>query len=312
MTLSQLFYNDSPDFVWIPNDVYGHVHDELWSRLVDPSSRGSAAARWEDAGEATEAGSGIGTNAIPWLIRWMQARPSPWDRMRQQAAGWLPDRLSSWVDPSRASTWGQPHTRRHIAAFAAFSELGSNAAPALPALSALLKRADADLPLTWAIANIGPTGMSVLTNLLTTTTNADLRDNAALALGLHYEKARMALPALVSCVQSGHASYAVMGAIGRIGGEDRRLVPALVSHLRGTNSPPGATLEDAMAYLVLGLQGHRAQAALPVLIARYQAAPALTSDPTRRLLRRVVKHISPKAEKRLPPPEPGENSEDWP
>ena len=66
-----------------------------------------------------------------------------------------------------------------------------------------------------------------------------------------------------------------------------------------------------MAILVLGLQGHRAQAAFPVLRARYDSAMATGDIFNRKLLRRVLKSISP-LEIQLPPPAPGEESDDWP
>jgi len=144
-----------------------------------------------------------------------------------------------------------------------------------------------------------------------TSTNAQLRDQAALALGLGAAEASMALPALVECVGRGAASYHVLGAIGRIGGEDARLVPALVQLLAMTNAPSGGTFDEAMATLVLGLQGHRAQAAISVLRARYDSATTTGDGLNRKLLRRVLKSISPQ-EIHLPAPALGEEGEDWP
>lgn len=313
-SLSQLLYDGDEDFIWIPNDVYGHIHDELWSRLT--TSTGKALSSAEGPGSKSGAadaadGAQVGTNALPWLIQWMGRQPGRWDAIREWVGDHLPSRLGNWVSPSRGYVWGERHMRWHIAAFEGFTDLGTNAEPALPALSNLLVRTGGDLPLTWAMANIGPKGIAVLTNVLTTT-NANLRDNAALALGLQYKRARPALPALVACVERQQASYHVLGAIGRIGGKEPRLVPALVNVLTATNLPPGAARDDSMVFLVLGLQRERARAAIPALLARYKAAPPAGADATRRLLRRVLRNISPAAERQLPAPGPGETSDDWP
>ena len=33
-SLSQWLRPTEADFVWMPNDVYGHIHDELWEQLI--------------------------------------------------------------------------------------------------------------------------------------------------------------------------------------------------------------------------------------------------------------------------------------
>jgi hypothetical protein len=309
--LSEWLFPMAWDFDWIPNDVYGHIHDELWERLIHPSDSSPASAMATASGPGVAGPPHLDTNAIPWLIRWMGARPTRWDLVRHRLADHLPDRLAKLMDPFPATRWGERHIRWHVAACEGFTLLGTNATTALPALSNLLSSTtNADLPLTSAIANIGPQGIAVLTNALTST-NAQRRDQAALALGLHYAEAGMALPVLVGCVERGVASYHVLGAIGRIGGEDPRVVPALVRLLTMTNLPPGGALDQAMAILVLGLQGHRAQAAIPLLQARYESAIATGDIINRKLLRRVLICISPH-KIQLPPPAPGEAGDDWP
>jgi hypothetical protein len=308
--LSEWLYPTAPDFVWIPNDVYGHIHDEFWDRLVDPAG----GPRFMPTALGFDPGAGepphVDTNAIPCLTRWMGTRASPWDRLRHKAAGCLPARLGAWIDAPGPTTWGPRHIRWQVAAYKGLTLLGTNATAALPALSNLLMRADADLPLAFAIGNIGPQGLTLLTNVLTGA-NAPLRDRAALALGLHHEEATMALPALVRCVERGGSSYDVLGAIGRIGGEHPGLVPALVAWLDATNMPPGAEFNESMAMLVLGLQGQRARAAIPALRSRYKGASAAGDLNTCKLLRRVLKNVAP-SEDLLPPPGPGEDGTDWP
>jgi hypothetical protein len=308
--LSEWLYPTLPDFVWIPNDVYGHIHNELWERLVDPSEPARFPVTGWGIDPSTRQPLHLDTNAIPWLIRWMGARPSPWERLRHQIADHLPARLGTWIDSSARTVAMARHYRWQVAAFEGFTSLSTNATAALPALSNLLFRADATMPLTFAIGNIGPEGLGLLTNVLTRA-KAPLRDDAALSLGLHYAEATMALPALVRCVERGEASYQVLGAIGRIGGENSRLVPALVTWLNATNTPPGVEFDEDMAILVLGLQGPRARAALPALRSRYLQASAAGDQNDCKLLRRVLKKIAPN-EDLLPPPGPGEDSTEWP
>ncbi len=313
-TLSQWLRNGSRDFVWIPNDVYGHIHDELWRQLVtspgEPLTYSNAlAARLNHPLE--DQGLCLDTNAIPWLIQWMEVRPTGWDRLNEWLGARLPSAVAPRVLPYSGTGAAERSFRWHIAAFEGFRLLRTNAEPALLSLSNLARRTGGDLPLTWAMANIGPAGIAVLTNLLAST-NAVLRDNAALALGLEYEKARTALPALVDCIERGQAGYHVLGAVGRTGGDDPRLVPALTGLLASTNLALPGELDESMALLVLGLKGYQARPAVPVLVARYYASSTNEPALSRRLLRRVIKTILPSAEQELPPPGPTEASSVWP
>ena len=69
-----------------------------------------------------------------------------------------------------------------------------------------------------------------------------------------------------------------------------------------------------MAVLLLGLQGPAASNAVPVLIRLHGATPETVNpiDSERRLLRRVIRVISPESERQLPPPQPRDESDDWP
>ncbi len=313
--LSVWLHAVDPDDYWIPNDVYGHIHDELWVRLIGPSevsgtttdgTRNPWSAIWSQGTQVR-----LGTHTLPWLIRWMETRPTGWDRVAGSISRWLPASLARHVYPYSEMAWGSRATRWHIAAFRGLSLMGTNAEPALPALSQLLARDDADLPLTWAIAQIGPSGVAVLTRELSGTT-VERRDRAALALGLEYKESAGAMPALVECVERGEVSYHVLGAIGRIGGTDARLVPALIRWLESTNAPAHGTMGADMALLLLGLQRDGARAAAPFVIRQHRAACLSGTDAERRLLRRVLLHISPDDMGKLPPAQAGEESDDWP
>jgi hypothetical protein len=317
-TLTQWLVNSDPDFLWIPNDVYGHIHDEFWGMLVEGKVVGGPVATNSSpyhsrSDEAVSAIQHMGTNALPRLVELMASSDLTWwEKVRRTVAARIPAKLGDKLYPYQGYVWGDPVTRRHIAAFDGFTILGTNAEPALPALEGLLVSTPPDLPLAWAIANIGPHGIVLLTNVLTGT-NANLRDTVALALGLQYSEAKMAVPALLSCVEQGHASYQVLGALGRIGCDDPRLVPDLIRLCESTDKSLEAESTKTMAQLLLGLQHEKARAAGPLLLAEYRACTHPSAAAGRRFYRRILKAIAPDLSDQLPlPREPDEETGDWP
>ena len=309
--LSQWLYNESPDFTWIPNDLYGHVHDELWAELSkeDPDSKEDTRNYVLSYPPKTE--WQIDARAIPSLLSWMAAKPTAYDRLCIRVADMLPMAIRQRVYPYSICLWSSRCDRWQIAAFEGFSLLSTNAEPALPALSNLLYTTEPCMPLTWSISFVGQKGICLLTNALLGTNRA-LRDECALALGLQGEQARMAIPALVSCVQSGNASYHVLGALGRIGGDCSGAIPALTRLLQENETITNTNLDSDMAVLLLGLQGERSQSALPLLNELYLKSRELDNYNDRRLLRRAIKRISPSAEAQLPAANESEKLPNWP
>ena len=113
----------------------------------------------------------------------------------------------------------------------------------------------------------------------------------------------------------GQSSYQVLGAIGRIEPRQPQVISPLIRLLeagesaRGTNLP-ALEMDEAMAVLLLGLQGPAASNAVPVLIRLHGTTPG--SDADRRLLRRVIRTVSPGSERRLPAPGPRDDGDGWP
>ena len=154
--------------------------------------------------------------------------------------------------------------------------------------------------------------MAVLTSALART-NGSLREAAALALGLKYEDARSAVPALVDCVERGHAGYDVLGALGRIGCDDPRLVPALMRLLQAEDARANPKVDTAMAFLLLGLQREKARVAVPLVIAEYRSLINETNAAAnRRFYRGILRAIAPDLEMQLPPRPTDEDSGTWP
>ena len=81
-TLTNWLY-DEDHTVWMPNNVYGHIHNELWEALVS----GGYAARERETETAFRGGGDesvdpgvfvtqhLGTNAIPRLLELLSSRP---------------------------------------------------------------------------------------------------------------------------------------------------------------------------------------------------------------------------------------------
>jgi hypothetical protein len=313
-TLTQCLLNTNADWIWIPNDVYGHIHDELWSVVngQDSETNFTGPVSWKIVpapDDVCHAVRHIGTNGIPRLIQLISSRPSPWARIRGAIAERLPDKLGEFFYPYHSRHDAE---RRKVAAFDGFTILGTNAEPALPALSNLLFQGRDHLQLTWAIANIGPKGIALLTDALTRT-NAHLEEAAALALGLKYQQAKSAVPALVDCVERGSAGYDVLGALGRIGCDDPRLVPALMRLLEAKDAQADPKVDTGMAFLLLGLQREKARVAAPLVIAEYRLLEGdAIAAAYRRFYRGILRAIAPDLETQLPPRPPDEASGSWP
>ena len=251
----------------------------------------------------------MGTNGIPQLIRLMSSRPGRWSTIRGTIAERLPEKLGELFYPYYSRDFAE---RQNVAAFDGFTILGTNAEPALPALSNLLFQGREQLPLTCAIANIGPKGIALLTNALDRQAPSR-RNDAALALGLQYEGAKSAVPALLFCVERGNAGYDVLGALGRIGCDDPRLVPALMRLLEAKGAEANPKVATGMAFLLLGLQREKARVAAPLVIANYRLLEGdANAVAGRRFFRRILKATAPDLETQLPPGPPDEESETWP
>ena len=314
-TLTEWLLNTNAGWVWIPNDLYGHIHDELWERLVGQDSETNALGPtfWQPVAAPdarTLAVRQIGTNGIPTLIELMSSRPTPWAKMRGAIAELFPARIGEFLYPYHSRNFPE---RKNSAACDGFAILGTNAEPALPAMSNLLFQGTEHMQLTSAISSIGSKGMAVLTNALVRT-RAHSFNTAALALGWQYENGKSAVPALLNCVEEGYASYQILGALGRIGCDDPRLVSALIRLLEQRSSQTNTNLNEEMAFLLLGLQREKARPAAPLVIAGYQLVADDPNAPAaRRFYRRILKSIAPDLVAQLPPPcGPDEESADWP
>ena len=114
-------HRPDPRTFWMPNEFYGHIHDELWDKLVDVmappnevSTVGQASSvidrivREPSTAEDVLAIRQIGTNAIPELIQLMASKVTRGQKIRLAIAKW------QWL-PSQASQFLYPYLIRHTA-----------------------------------------------------------------------------------------------------------------------------------------------------------------------------------------------------
>ncbi len=309
--LSEWLLPTDPGFVWLPTDVYGHIHDEMWDKLIALGKPQPAAIVPSPTSSPTPnpPEPRLGPEAIPWLVRWMAAQPTAMDHLVTHVAPWLPLSARQFLSRFDDRPWTGRAGRWQVAAYEGFVILRTNAVSAVPALARLVEREDAELPLALSLVSLGSAGVEVVVHALEGPSSSR-RDTAALALGM--TESREAIPALLRCVENGHASYHVLGAIGRIEPFQPRLVAPLIRVLETPSTPPVRENDQMMAILLLGLQGATASNALPVLTRLHAALSSEEADAERRLLRRVIRSISPEVERRLPPPGPRDDSDEWP
>jgi hypothetical protein len=288
-TLTRWLAVDNPQFVWMPNDVYGHIHNELWDAVVAGGysvQRQQTKLRYDSgtilpSPKALQAVRAMGPKALPCLINLMSSQPF-WG---EQFWNWRGPYLPNWG----ARLFLSPRPGHcHYMALLGFSALGTNAQPALPALVKLLNQPSADFELGCAISAIGPEGRKALVNALTNSAGQTLHV-AAFCLGEDPEARDAAVPALLSAIESGREDYQVFGALGRLQGDSSRVVPVLTRYLQRPDVAGTSGFNVEMAILILGLYREKAEPALPVLVSLYAKA-----DPTAgKVIRLAVENIRP-------------------
>ena len=310
-TLTDWLY-DKDYTSWMPNDVYGHIHNEFWEALLAGGySAGQAETNcvYKNGDQPIDMGllatQRLGTNAIPRLLELLSSQPWLSERCRAQIT-----RVFPVVGPFLYRfACVQDAEGLRIAAWKGFNALGTNAESALPTLEKMLHRPQADFLLGSTIAEIGPKGIDVLVAALTNEDN-NITDVAAFALGEAGAGARTsAVPVLVKLVEQGRGRYQVLGALGMLGGYPGLVIPALSARLSKTSEVPQAGFSREMAILVLGLYGEQSRSAVPALVQLY----ADSDKTSRQVIRVVLKHVEPKHAQELlgRPPNARDDEDPW-
>ena len=222
---------------WIPADVDCSAGAVAWVRPGEPRFQGKALSLWLQQAdpnhgeglpfEAKEAICRMGSNAVPHLVRMLEAKDSP---LRRRLTDFFYDQ-----------DWGQLPLRLayrdRYAASLAFEVLGPAGVGAIPKLQALLDDEERAGPVAIALAGIGPEAITALTNGLAST-NSRVRIVIVRQIGNLEAKASAAIPALVTSLGDADASVAAQAArsLGRIHDRPGQILPVLLSCLSDSRS----------------------------------------------------------------------------
>lgn len=194
------------------------------SHYLDKKSYGELRTE-RDARESIRA---FGTNAVPHLIRMLDARESS---LKNSFNEWADYFSSSWIRFRFASV-----TARQIQAASACQELGPLAAPAIPSLARLIDDPQLGYWVVAALAEIGPQTFPLLTNALSSPWPAT-RFAAAGRLRLARPR-EQAVPPLLLALTSQESAMRSLAAesLGALGVHSRAVIAALTVSLDDPNT----------------------------------------------------------------------------
>ncbi|HSU57051.1 MAG TPA: HEAT repeat domain-containing protein [Candidatus Dormibacteraeota bacterium] len=248
-----------------------------WPRHDEPEYAGKPLSEWllitcgglqprpspEDMSQASRAVQHIGTNALPYLLKWIShERPAP--TFVQNIVGKLPFNLCSsvlfrWLYEDKGEL-------RAALAVEGFENLGTNAESALPELERMARSA---MPsgyargnLVQAIASCGPRALPVLFEELGNNNQGDRHVIVSLLGITKWPDNSVVVPCLISNVEdrSSAVRLASLRALGAKASESSVAFEALLQCLNHTN----AAVRHAST-LALGDLGRAAAAAIPAL-----------------------------------------------
>jgi len=236
----------------------------LLSRPTEPAYQGKPLSAWlnefngvpEDTSQAAYvAFRGLGTNAIPALLKTLQSGDRPFQKLILEL-----NRVQSLVHFPVRDTWPQS-----LAASIALYAMGANATPAIPALTNLLFHSSTVLLSALSavpLAGMGSEGLAPLIEALTNQ-NASIRESAA--TGLSYERSdlNIVVPALIARLSDKNrlVHRTAVEVLGRLHAEPGLAVPALMKDFPG-NDP----LLRGMVLEALGRFETNASVAVPMLL----------------------------------------------
>jgi hypothetical protein len=250
-------------------DVYlPHFQSDLYRGM--PELRGSAAAVRQ-----------IGTNAIPFLLKWVRYdRPAWRDRLIVAA-----NRIQMPRDRKAAVIGALEDSREHRAELArvGFYILGSEASSAVPALAEVMNRPASPTAACNATYSLSYCGKDALPALIAVFTNRALPSKPRCWAGFSMSQSEGIrtnagpwVPAVVKCLEEKdiRVSGAAAVVLGYWALEPKAAVPALTESLRDTGL-------RATAAWALGEFGTQAQSAVPSLL-------TFTNHPDARVRKMVV------------------------
>jgi hypothetical protein len=136
--------------------------------LAQYSGNGRSVVSYAEAAESEVAVKAIGTNALPFLVKWLRYEPGGMRRWRDQAATKLPTKIfySRFVQEHVIESSADRQAQN---AGSGFRILGPAAAPAIPDLISLTKIPNSDFAATrsiYALRQIGEPALPALAALI--------------------------------------------------------------------------------------------------------------------------------------------------
>ncbi len=222
----------------------------------------------KEADKGTAAVIQAGTNAVPYLLKWIQFEHKPW---RDKVADQLQPFLPATADDIRQSE----RERLAAATMNAFEVLGSNAASSIPELTRLMNDPLAPETAVRATRALGLSGTNALPALLGVVDNPTHPCRVVALESLGYmrsalgDSAAMLVPHLINCLNDQNDPDVAVQATFTLAffrQSPELAVPALAKCLSSTNQE----LQEASAH-ALARFGRAASAAVPALEAEYRA-----------------------------------------
>jgi hypothetical protein len=220
-----------------------------------------------DVDESQVAIRKIGTNALPYLLKWLPYQETAAHKKWVSTVYFLARRhadsnLVGWLNTSRRDL-------RSIYAATAFRALGSEAAPAIPALTEMVTTTNyaanaTSIRAIYALASIGDPAVPALVDCLSKPTPTFLcRIRIVELLGyepFQGEHPSERVPALLKCLQDedDRVILAAASSLGKLACEPDTVVPALQATIENRD-----TYAHSAAIGALGRFGPSARSALP-------------------------------------------------
>jgi len=239
-----------------------------------------------DSDEARGAVTAIGTNSLPFLVKWIQARPHPWTYRTLPLLAKLPPRLRGTAFAQ--DVLGDRQYRRVNGVVWCFQVLVHDAAPAVPALTRLLNDRSRPAVAARAMEALSCIGKDGTASLLAGLTNPAFPYRAVAAKylcsseGLDKDSARPVVPVLLQCLKDPDhdLGYYAGCLLGDLGADPDTVVTALMEALRDPSHELRAGAE-------IGLVRCGA-AARPALLEAANGSDAELRSTAERLLKQVA------------------------
>ncbi len=249
----------------------------LWPRDRGPKYQGKSLSAWLDVyfadshdksaaqqAAAADAVRHIGTNALPWLIKWLRSEPPAWRTKLEAAWRKLPDGIGNSGPILQRLAGKEPiYGDRAVQTFALF---GESASPMIPELSRLLRDPKPAVS-TRAAEALGCIGDQAMPALIAALTDQRVSDRSVVAVQISFKQESgtngvAAIAALTQCLKSKDPQLAFWAGhvLGRSWADRALTIPVLIDGLSDPRPDVRAVCAES-----LGWPGEQSRQAVPSL-----------------------------------------------